>query len=40
VAARLLGPVGAVAFGGLGAMGVTAAWAWLFPPLREADRLV
>jgi MFS family permease len=40
VVARLLGPVGAVAFGGFGAMGVTAAWAWLFPPLRQADRLV
>ncbi|MBN9523739.1 MFS transporter [bacterium] len=40
VAARFLGPVGAVAFGGFGAMGVTAAWAWLFPPLRQADRLV
>jgi hypothetical protein len=40
VVARLLGPVGAVAFGGFGAVGVTAAWAWLFPPLRQADRLV
>jgi len=40
VVARLLGPVGAVAFGGLGAMGVTAAWAWIFPQLRKADRLV
>jgi MFS family permease len=39
VTARLLGPVGAVAFGGAGAMAVTAAWAWLFPPLRTADRL-
>lgn len=39
VVARLLGAVGAVAFGGFGAMGVTAAWAWLFPPLRKADRL-
>jgi hypothetical protein len=38
--ARLLGPVGAVAFGGFGAIVVTALWAWLFPPLREADRLV
>jgi hypothetical protein len=28
-----------VAFGGAGAMAVTAAWAWLFPPLRTADRL-
>ncbi len=40
VAARLLGPVGAVAFGGVGAAAVTAAWAWMFPRLRTADRLV
>ena len=40
VVARLLGPVGAVAFGGVGAMAVTAVWAWLFPTLRKADRLV
>ena len=40
VVARVLGPVGAVAFGGAGAMAVTAVWAWLFPPLRKADRLV
>ncbi len=39
VVARVLGPVGAVAFGGAGAMAVTAIWAWLFPPLRNADRL-
>jgi MFS family permease len=39
VTARLLGPVGAVAFGGAGAMIVTALWAWLFPTLRDADRL-
>ena len=39
VVARLLGPVRAVAFGGLGAMAVTALWAWLFPSLRKADRL-
>jgi MFS family permease len=39
VVARLLGPVGAVAFGGFGAIAVTAAWAWLFPSLRRADRL-
>jgi MFS family permease len=36
VAAALLGPVGAVIFGGLGAIGVTAIWAWLFPELRNA----
>ena len=40
VVARVLGPVGAVAFGGFAAIGVTALWAWLFPPLRQADRLV
>jgi MFS family permease len=40
VTARWLGPVTAVAFGGAGAMGVTALWAWLFPRLRSADRLV
>jgi MFS family permease len=40
VVARLLGPVGAVAFGGIGALAVTAAWAWMFPRLRKADRLV
>lgn len=39
VAARLLGPVGAVIFGGLGTLAVTALWAWLFPALRQADRL-
>jgi MFS family permease len=39
VTARLLGPIGAVAFGGFGAMAVTAAWARLFPSLRTADRL-
>jgi MFS family permease len=39
VTARLLGPVGAVAFGGVGAVAVTAAWAWLFPSLRKVDRL-
>jgi MFS family permease len=39
VAARFLGPVAAVAFGGGGAIAVTALWAWLFPALRKADRL-
>jgi MFS family permease len=39
VVARLLGPVGAVAFGGFGALAVTAVWAWLFPSLRRVDRL-
>jgi MFS family permease len=39
VVAWLLGPVGAAVFGGVGAMGVTGLWAWLFPELRKADRL-
>lgn len=39
VAARLLGPVGAAVFGGVGALAVTAIWASLFPALRKADRL-
>jgi MFS family permease len=37
--ARILGPVGAAAFGGAGALAVTGLWAWLFPQLRKADRL-
>lgn len=39
VVARILGPIGAAVFGGVGAMGVTVLWAWLFPALRKADRL-
>lgn len=39
VAARLLGPVGAAAFGGVGSLVVTGVWARLFPALRRADRL-
>jgi MFS family permease len=39
VVARLLTPVGAALFGGIGALVVTGAWAWLFPALRKADRL-
>jgi MFS family permease len=39
VVTRVFGPIGAVAFGGVGAIIVTGAWAWMFPPLREADRL-
>jgi len=39
VTARFFGPVGAVALGGLGAIGVAGLWAWLFPSLRRADRL-
>ena len=40
VVARFLGPIGAALFGGIGALGVTALWAWWFPSLRKADRLV
>ena len=39
IVARLLGPVGAAIFGGVGALTVTAVWAKLFPALRKADRL-
>jgi MFS family permease len=39
VTARFMSPTAAVAFGGIGAVVVTAVWAWRFPPLRNADRL-
>ena len=39
VVARILGPIGAAVFGGVGAMAVTGLWAKLFPDLRRADRL-
>ncbi len=39
VVARLLGPVGAAIFGGVGSLVVTGAWALMFPALRKADRL-
>lgn len=38
--ARFLGPVGAAVFGGVGALVATGLWAWWFPSLRKADRLV
>jgi MFS family permease len=34
--AGLIGVTGAVAFGGIGAIVVTAIWAWIFPELRKA----
>ena len=40
VVARLLGPIGAAAFGGIGSLVATGLWARLFPALRKADRLV
>ncbi|MDE3238815.1 MAG: MFS transporter, partial [Paracoccaceae bacterium] len=39
VMARLLGPVGAAIFGGIGTLVVTGTWARLFPALYNADRL-
>jgi MFS family permease len=36
IAAALLGPVGAVVFGGIAAIGITLGWAYLFPELRRA----
>jgi MFS family permease len=39
VVARILGPVGAAIFGGLGSLAVTGAWSRIFPSLRRADRL-
>jgi MFS family permease len=39
VVARLLGPVGAAIFGGVGSLVVTGVWARMFPSLRDADRL-
>lgn len=39
VVARFVGPVAAVVWGGVAALGVTALWAKMFPDLRKADRL-
>jgi MFS family permease len=39
VVSRLVGPVGAAVFGGIGTIIVTGTWAWMFPALRKADRL-
>jgi MFS family permease len=36
LAAALLGPVAAVTLGGIGAIGITALWAVLFPELKRA----
>jgi MFS family permease len=36
LAAAALGPVGAVVFGGIGAIGIAIGWAYLFPELRRA----
>lgn len=37
--ASLIGTVPAVVVGGIGAIGIAALWAWLFPELRKARRL-
>lgn len=39
VMARLMGPIGAAIFGGVGSIVVTGLWARYFPSLRRADRL-
>ncbi len=39
VVARIMGPVGAALFGGIGSLIVTGAWIKLFPALYRADRL-
>lgn len=39
VVSRFIGPVMAAVVGGIGTIGVTALWAWMFPALRKADRL-
>ncbi|ESQ75105.1 MFS transporter [Asticcacaulis sp. AC402] len=39
VAARILGPVGAALFGGIGSLVVTGVWIKLFPALFKADKL-
>jgi hypothetical protein len=39
VMVRLLSPIGAAVFGGVGALAATGIWAKAFPTLRKADRL-
>jgi cell division protein FtsX len=39
VTAAWFGTVAAVVLGGVGAIVVTALWAWMFPELRNADQL-
>ncbi len=39
VAARFLGPIGAVLFGGVGSIIVGLGWGWLFPALAKVDQL-
>lgn len=40
VVARFLGVVGAAVFGGAGSLAATGLWAWWFPQLRKADKLI
>ncbi len=40
IVARLLGPIGAAIFGGVGSLVVVGLWARLFPTLRKADHLI
>ncbi|MGB8322194.1 MAG: MFS transporter [Candidatus Acidiferrum sp.] len=40
LAAQWLGAVPAVVLGGIGTIVVTVLWAWLFPELRNADKLI
>jgi MFS family permease len=40
VAAQWLGAVPVVVLGGIGTIAVTVLWAWLFPELRNADKLI
>ena len=39
IAAQWFGVVPSVVLGGLGTLGIVAAWTWLFPALRRVDRL-
>jgi MFS family permease len=39
VMVRLLGPIGAAVFGGVGALAATGIWARVFPSLRKANKL-
>ncbi|WP_421730824.1 MFS transporter [Brevundimonas sp.] len=39
VMVRLLSPIGAAVFGGIGALAATGIWGKMFPDLRKADRL-
>ena len=39
ITAAWFGTVPAVVIGGIGTLGVVAIWMWLFPPLRDVDKL-